>query len=193
MISIGDAIVSSEILEEAFVCDLSKCKGACCVGGDAGAPLNEEEASLLDDLYDEVKPYLRPEGIKAIESQGKFVMGQDGELETPLVNNEECAYVIFEGGITKCGIEKAHEDGVVDYKKPISCHLYPIRIQKYSSFEAVNYERWDICAPACDLGASLKVPIYAFLKEPLIRKYGPDWYGELEEVAKHWPGTLSQD
>jgi len=193
MISIGDAIVSSEILEEAFVCDLSKCKGACCVDGDAGAPLEEEEASILDDLYSAVKPYLRPEGIKAIKEQGTFVVGQDGELETPLVNQKECAYVVFEGGMTKCGIEKAQEDGVVDFKKPLSCHLYPIRIQKYSSFEAINYERWDICAPACALGASLKVPIYKFLNEPLVRKYGEEWYEELENVAAHWPGTLPQD
>lgn len=190
MISIGDAIVSSEILEEAFVCDLSKCKGACCVGGDAGAPLEEEEASILEDIYEDVKPFLRKEGIESIEKNGKYVLDAQGELETPLVDGKECAYVIFEEGITKCGIEKAREEGAVNFQKPISCHLYPIRIQKYSSFEAINYERWNICAPACDLGKSLKVPVYKFLEGPLIRKYGKEWYSELEEVAKHWPGTI---
>ena len=126
---------------------------------------------------------MRPEGIAAIKKQGTSVQDWDGEMVTPLVNDKECAYVIFdEKGITKCGIEKAWEDGVIDFKKPISCHLYPIRITYYRDFDALNYHKWDICSPACTLGAELKVPVYRFLKDALIRKYGEDWYAEIEGI-----------
>lgn len=188
MISIGDALVSEDILEKEFVCDLSKCNGACCVEGDAGAPLDEREVQKLEDIYEDVKPYLRPEGVRAIERQGTSVIdGSDGESVTPLVNGAECAYVIIdEKGTTKCGIEKAWEEGKVDWQKPVSCHLYPIRIDSYPSYDAVNYHKWQICAPACDLGAQLKVPVYKFTRDALIRKYGNAWYQELEEVADLW-------
>lgn len=188
MFQIGDVIVSEEILEEQFVCDLTRCKGACCVEGDAGAPVTSEEADILDEIFEDVKPYLRTEGVAAIEKQGTSVNDpSDGELVTPLVNGAECAYVIFdEKGTTKCGIEKAWEQGAVDFRKPISCHLYPVRIAQYPDFEAVNYHKWKICSPACDLGASLQVPVYKFLKDSLITKYGKEWYHELEEVANAW-------
>ena len=188
MFQIGDVIVSEEILEKQFVCDLSRCKGACCVEGDAGAPVTSEEAKIMEDIFEDVKPFLRPEGVAAIQKHGTTVTDpSDGELVTPLVNGAECAYVIFdEKGITKCGIEKAWESGAVDFRKPISCHLYPVRIAQYSDFEAVNYHKWEICSPACDLGASLQVPVYKFLKDSLITKYGSEWYLELEEVAKAW-------
>lgn len=186
MFQIGNTIVSDEIIENEFVCNLSACKGQCCIDGDAGAPLLKDEIEILDKIYDTVKPYLRPEGIQAIEEQGKWVVGADGEYETTLVNGSECAYVIFDGDTVLCGIEQAYNEGLIDYKKPISCHLYPIRIKEYSQFSAVNYHRWHICDDACTLGKELEVPVYKFLKAPLIRKYGEDWYNELDTVATEW-------
>ncbi len=188
MISIGKTLVSEDLLEKQFVCDLTQCKGACCVEGDAGAPLEQEEVAILAEEYPKIKDYLRPEGIAAIEAQGTHVIDEsDGEPVTPLVNGAECAYVVFdEKGTTLCGIEKAWKEGKTDFRKPVSCHLYPIRIQQYSTFEAVNYHKWQICAPACSLGAELKVPVYRFTKDALIRKYGSAWYGELEQAAEIW-------
>ncbi len=188
MIAIQEALVSEDLLEKEFVCDLSRCKGACCVEGDAGAPLEEDELDILAGIYNEVKPFLRTEGQKAIEEQGTAIRDpHDSEWVTPLVNEAECAYVIFdENGVTKCGIEKAWEQGAVSWRKPLSCHLYPIRITRYPSYEAVNYHKWKICSPACDLGKQLKVPVYKFVKDALIRKYGPEWYSELDEVADYW-------
>jgi len=185
MFQLGKTLVSEEIIENDFVCNLSACKGACCVDGDAGAPLEEEETVILVDIYAKVKPFLRPEGIKAIEEQGAFIKGEDGEWETPLVNKSECAYVIFsEGGIAKCGLEEAYEKGVTSWKKPVSCHLYPVRVKEYSQLTAINYHKWQLCDPACQLGESLQVPIYKFVKEGLIRKFGKKWYKELEQAAK---------
>lgn len=185
MIQIGKTLISEDILDNNFICNLEACKGACCVDGQSGAPLEPEETEVLDSIFDQVRPYLRPEGIQAIESQGSFVKGSDGEWETPLVNNEECAYVVFDDhGIAKCGLEQAYNDGATTWKKPISCHLYPIRIKEYSQFTAVNYHKWHICDPACSLGEQLQLPIYKFVKEALIRKFGPKWFEELEEVAK---------
>lgn len=187
MIQIDNKLISEDVFSEQFVCNLSKCKGICCVEGDAGAPLNEEETKILEEIYPKIKPYLRPEGIKAIEEQHTHIVDSDGDLVTPLVNNAECAYVIFdEKGWTKCGIEKAYEDGVIDYQKPISCHLYPIRITEYSTFDAVNYHEWDVCSDACALGKELQVKVYQFLKKPLIRKYGEDFYNTLCEAAEEW-------
>ena len=187
MFQIGKTLVSEELLNEDFVCNLNKCKGICCVEGDAGAPLNDDELTVLDDIYEDVKPYLRPEGIAVIEQEGKYTMDTDGDWVTPLVNNRECAYLVFEeNGFSKCGIEKAYEDGKVDYKKPISCHLYPVRVKEYSNFTSVNYDVWDICSDACTLGKELQVPVYKFLKTPLIRKYGEDFYKTLCEAAEEW-------
>ena len=184
MIAIGKALVSEDVIEKQFVCDLNACKGACCVKGDYGAPLEKEELPIMDEIYEKVKPYLREEGIKAIEKQGKYLLYEKKEWVTPLVKGKECAYTIFEKGIAKCGIEKAYYDGKIEWKKPISCHLYPIRITKQKNgMEAVNYDRWNICNPACKLGDSLKVPVFKFLKDSLIRQYGEDWYKELEIAA----------
>ena len=179
MIQVEDKIISLDIFEKHFVCDLNACKGACCIEGDSGAPLLDEEEKILEKIYEKVKPYMREEGITEIENQGVAVYDEEGDLTTPLVNNKECAFVIFENGITKCTIEKAYNDDVVDFKKPISCHLFPIRIKEYRDFDAVNYEEIKICKPACECGSKLEVPLYVFLKEPLIRKYGDDWYKEL--------------
>lgn len=184
MFQLGKTIVSEEIIENDFVCNLTACKGACCVDGNAGAPVADDETDTLRDIFDQVRPYLRPEGIAAIEEQGPYVKGDDGEWETPLVNGNECAYVTFsDQGVAKCGIEEAYEQGAVSWKKPISCHLYPVRVREYTELTAVNYHKWEICDPACALGEELKVPIYKFVKEALIRKFGADWYAELEEVA----------
>lgn len=186
MFQIGKTIVSDDVLEKEFVCNLSACKGQCCVDGDAGAPLDKEETAILDEIYPLIKSYLRPKGIAMIEEFGTWVVGEDGDYETPLVDNKECAYVIFDGKTALCGIEQAYNEGLVKWKKPISCHLYPIRIKEYSQFSAVNYNRWHICDDACSLGKELEVPVYKFLKEPLIRKYGESWYAELETVATEW-------
>jgi len=187
MIQIDDKLISEDLFSEEFVCNLAKCKGICCVEGDAGAPLDEDETKILDEIYPKIKPYLRPEGIQAIEEQGTYTLDFEGDLVTPLVNNAECAYVIFdEKGYTKCAIEKAYEDGVIDWQKPISCHLYPIRITEYSNFSAINYHEWDICSDACTLGKELGVKVYQFLKKPLIRKYGENFYQTLSEAAEEW-------
>ncbi|MEM9389246.1 MAG: DUF3109 family protein [Bacteroidota bacterium] len=185
MIELGKTILSDDIKEQFFVCNLKKCKGACCVEGDLGAPLEESELPILEDIYDQVKPYLTSEGNNAIENQGAYILDDDKEYSTPTIGGKECAYAVYDKkGILKCGIEQAYLDGKIDFKKPISCHLYPIRATKYSEFEALNYDRWDICSPACDLGSSLNVPIYKFLKEPLIRKYGQQWYADLVKIIE---------
>ena len=184
MIQIDDKIVSIDVFEKQFVCDLSACKGACCVEGDAGAPLTDKELSILSDIYNEVKPYMRQEGIEEIEKQGFYVVDGDGDNTTPLVENKECAFVVFdEKNIAKCSIEQAYHAGKVGFKKPISCHLFPIRIQHYRDFDAINYEAIKICTPACDCGKQLQVPVFKFLKEPLIRLYGENWYEQLCQAA----------
>lgn len=188
MIQIENKLISEDIFSEEFVCNLSKCKGICCVEGDAGAPLENAEAQILEDIYDKVKPYLTPQGIEAIEKQGKWEIDPaDGEYVTPLINGGACAYVIYdEKGYTKCAIEKAYEEGAVDWQKPISCHLYPIRITEYSDFDALNYHEWNVCSDACSLGKELQVPVYKFLKTPLIRKYGEQFYTHLSDAAEEW-------
>ena len=185
MFQLGKTIVSESIIEKEFMCNLSACKGACCVDGDAGAPLDAAEAKILEDIYPKIKPFLRKEGIEVIEKQGTSVVTTFGDLETPLINGADCAYVIFDDKKTAlCGIEEAYNQGEIKWKKPVSCHLYPVRVKDYSEFSAVNYDKWDICDDACALGAELQVPIYKFVKEALIRKFGEDWYVELETVAK---------
>lgn len=186
MFQIDKTIISEEIFEKEFVCNLSACKGQCCIDGDAGAPLTQDETKILEDIFPKIKSYLRPEGIAAIEAQGTWIAGEDGDLETPLVNQSACAYVVFDNDKALCGIEKAFLDGKTDFKKPISCHLYPIRLSEYSQFTAVNYHQWHICSPACELGKELSVSVYKFLKEPLIRKFGKSWYDDLEKVAEEF-------
>lgn len=191
MILIDDKIlVSLEVIEEQFLCNLDACKGACCWEGDSGAPLEETELETLENIYETVKPYLRPEGIAAIETQGKSVAIENGfykEYATPLVDNGPCAYMTVDNrGIAKCGIEEAFLDKKIDFPKPISCHLYPIRISEFEEVDALNYEEWDICSAACTAGKKAKLPVYQFLKNPLIRKYGKAFYEQLDEVAKDW-------
>lgn len=185
MFQLGKTIISEDIIKKDFLCNLSACKGACCVDGDAGAPLDKDEVAILEEIYPKVKPYLRREGIEAIEKQGTSVITEDEELETPLINGADCAYVIFnDKQVALCGIEEAYNQGEISWKKPMSCHLYPIRVRDYTEFSGVNYHKWQICDDACILGAELQVPIYKFVKEALIRKFGEDWYAELEKVAE---------
>lgn len=188
MIQIEDKLISEEVFSVDFVCNLTQCKGACCVEGDAGAPLEKEETIILEEIYSKVKPYLTESGIKAIEEQGTWVIDpEDGGFVTPLVNGNECAFVTFDkNGIAKCGIEKAYEEDAIDWQKPISCHLYPIRVTEYKNFTALNYHEWEICNPACALGKELQVPVYKFLKTPLIRKYGENFYELLHQTAVEW-------
>ncbi|MCK7589258.1 DUF3109 family protein [Subsaxibacter sp. CAU 1640] len=185
MFQLGKTIISEDIIKKDFVCNLSACKGACCVDGDAGAPLELEETKILEAIYPKVKPFLRKEGIAAIEAQGTFTTNDWGEHETTLIDGADCAYVIFDKkGTALCGIEEAYNQGAVDWKKPVSCHLYPIRVKDYTEFSAVNYHKWEICDDACTLGIELQVPVYKFVKQALIRKFGEDWYMELEKVAE---------
>lgn len=185
MIEVGSVLVHEDIIEREFVCNLKKCRGICCVEGDAGAPLLDSELAILEEIYPKVKPYMTASGIKAVEEQGTHVVDIDGDLATPCVDgNRECAYVMWDNGITKCAIEKAFERGDIDYQKPISCHLYPIRATHYPDFHILNYDRWSICSDACTLGKELAVPIYKFLRDPLIREYGEEWYRELENIIE---------
>lgn len=189
MIAIDNVLVSDEVVESQFVCDLTKCKGGCCEDGDAGAPLEVEELNHLLVFYNEIEPYMTPEGRKEIERQGKYIYDQEFGWVTPTVNSSICAYGYKdELGIIKCAIEQAYNDEKISWKKPISCHLFPIRIQKSKDKKTdfVNYEpRPDLCAAACKLGKKLKVPTYIFLKEAIIRKYGEEFYEALDATAKH--------
>lgn len=183
MIINQNIVLSDEIIEQHFVCNLNACKGACCVEGDAGAPLEMHELPILEEVFKKVKPYLSAEALKVITEKGLFEVDEEGDFCTTTVNNRECVFAIYdEKKILKCGIEQAYLDKKIDFKKPISCHLYPIRITKTAEFELLNYSRWSICSAACENGAALQVPLYKFLKEPLIRKYGEPWFHELEEI-----------
>lgn len=187
MFQLGKTIVSEDVIEKDFVCNISACKGACCVDGEAGAPLDIAETKILEEIYPKVKPFLRKEGIAVIEAEGTWVKSEWGELETPLIDGADCAYVIFDDKKTAlCGIEEAYNSGAIDWKKPISCHLYPVRVKDYSEFSAVNYHKWEICDDACTLGKELQVPVYKFVKQALIRKFGQNWYDELEKVAANY-------
>jgi len=188
MLEIGRAIVSLDILEKKFLCDLLRCKGACCVEGDSGAPVTDEEVMAIQKDFSEIRTYLPENHQTEIEKQGFSVIDIDGDQVTPLVNNQQCAYSLEENGILKCGIEKAFLDGKTTFRKPVSCHLFPIRITEYKRFDAVNYEQIDICQPGRECGRSEKLPLFVFLKEPLIRKYGLDWYEQLEYAAANMPG-----
>ncbi|MCC9137699.1 DUF3109 family protein [Pontibacter silvestris] len=185
MIVLQNTVISDDVRDKFFVCNLEKCKGACCVEGDLGAPLEEEELPLLEQHYEKIKPYMTGAGKQAVEEQGLYIKDWEGDYSTPTINNRECAYAVYdEKNMLKCAIEQAYIDGAIDWKKPISCHLYPIRVTKYDGFEALNYDRWHICNTACSFGEDLGVRVYQFLKEPLIRKYGESWYSELEQVME---------
>ncbi len=188
MILIQGKLVSDDIVEEHFVCNLDACKGACCWEGDAGAPVDAAELPILEEIFEKTRPFLTEKGIAAIQVQGTSVQEkEDGSWATPLVDNGPCAYMTLDAdGRAACGIERAHLAGAHGFRKPISCHLYPIRVKKDEElgFEALNYERWDICAAACEHGKSLRVPVYEFLREPIVRQYGEAFYEELAGVGE---------
>ncbi len=179
MLRISDTIFSPDILEKKFCCDLKACLGSCCRYGDSGAPLSEPETKILDGIWADVKPYLRPEGIAAIESKGRSTKDFENDWVTPLIGNEECAYTILHDGIYMCGIEKAWHDRKISFRKPLSCHLFPARIKYYSNFTAVNYQEIPICSPALKKGRKDGIYLYEFLREPLIRALGKEQYDEL--------------
>ncbi len=179
MLRIKNTIFSFDILEKKFRCNLPACHGNCCRYGDSGAPLSDEEAHLLEDIYDKILPYLRPEGIETIAEKGTSVTDFENEQVTPLIGNEECAYTNKDGEIFLCAIEQAWSDGKISFRKPVSCHLFPVRIKNYSDFRAVNYEELAICSPARSLGEKDSIYVYEFLKEPLTRALGEELYNEL--------------
>lgn len=186
MIAIDNILVSDEVVREQFVCDLLKCKGGCCEDGDAGAPLEKEEMDRINEVYESVKPYLTAEGIREIERNGRYQYDREFGWVTPTIGGKMCAYGFRDaGGVIKCGIEQAFNDGRIGWKKPISCHLYPIKTARTKIGETVNYEpRETMCRPACIQGEKLKVPAYVFLKDALIRKYGEEFYHVLDQAAE---------
>ena len=185
MIAIDNVLISDDVIEAKFVCDLHKCKGGCCEDGDAGAPLEKEEKKVLDQNFDVIKPYLTREGLAEIEKQGKYLFDREFGWVTPTVGGKICAYGLRdEHGVIKCGIEQAYNDGKLGWKKPISCHLYPIKISKRKEYTNVNYEPRDVlCKPACALGKKLKLPVYQFLKDAIVRKFGTEFYNTLHQIA----------
>jgi hypothetical protein len=188
VIEIDNVLINDEVVNAQFVCDLVKCKGGCCEDGDAGAPLSKEETQILNDNFDIIKPYLTPEGIEEIEKKGRYYYDKSFGWVTPTINGKICAYGHYDNkGIIKCGIEQAYLEGKITWKKPLTCHLYPIKTKKTKTYEVVNYEpRETLCSPACKLGKKLKVPVYVFLKEALIRKYGEDFYTVLDQIAHQY-------
>lgn len=185
MIEIGNTIIGFDVLEQKFHCDLSKCNGACCVHGDSGAPLEKEELKIVEDLIPIVTKYMTRGGRKAIKEFGPHLVDCDGDDVTPLINGRECAYTHFKKGIARCAFETAYNEGESNFMKPISCHLYPVRIKKYTNFEGINYDKWEICEPARKLGQEKAFPLYKMLKEPFIRKYGEVWFKQLEKAIEN--------
>lgn len=184
MIQIQQALLSDDLFEEQFICDLCKCKGQCCVDGESGAPLTQEEYERINEILPEIWNDLSPKAKALINRQGIAYRDDDGELVTSIINGEECVFTWFdEEGVCKCVIDTAFREGRINVEKPISCHLYPIRLTEYTGFTAVNYHRWSVCKPAVKLGRKEGVPLYLFLREPLIRHFGEEWYREVCEAA----------
>lgn len=189
MLQIDDTVVSLDLFDEQFVCDLNSCKGICCIEGDDGAPLEEEEVKIIEELLPVIWDDLTEVSKEVIRKQGVSYIDSDGEPVTSIVNGAECVFTYTdENGMCKCAIEKAYREGKTSFYKPISCHLYPVRLQKYNDFLAVNYHRWSVCNCARRLGANLKVPVYEFLKEPLVRRFGVEWYEQMEIAAEELSG-----
>ena len=187
MFQIDDTLVSLDVVERCFLCDLSHCKGQCCVEGDSGAPLEEEELPKLHAGLPLIWDDLSPAAQAIIQKQGVAYIDEEGDLVTSIVHGKDCVFTCYDAdGVCKCAIEKAYREGKSDFYKPISCHLYPIRITQYRDFKAVNYHHWAVCKAAELLGEREKLPVYRFLKEPLIRKFGQEWYEALDECAQEW-------
>ena len=187
MIQIGNTLLSEDVFDQHFACDLGACKGACCVHGDSGAPLTQAEVGQLELAWEDVAPLLPEAGRKAVEEQGLAVTDSDGDLVTPLVNGKECAYTVFEAdGTAKCGLEQAHFEGKTTWRKPLSCHLYPIRVKELTDFTALNVHRWSICEAARLCGKAGKISVLDFCKDALVRKFGEAWYEEAQQVQTLW-------
>lgn len=184
MIIIDETIISNDLVQAEFCCNLVACKGECCVAGDAGAPLEAEEISILEDYIDFIKPYMLEKGVEVIGKNGVFDYDAEGNFVTPLVNDRECAFVFFKNNIAYCAIEKAWLEKKIDFQKPISCHLYPVRLSNVNNMTAVNYHEWSVCKPALKKGKKIGLPLYKFLKDPLIRKFGEEWFQKLEKEVK---------
>jgi len=194
MIAIGDALLSLDLFEELFACDLGQCKGACCVEGESGAPLDEKELAEIDRLFEVIQPRLRPEALAEIERMGRYEKDGDGDWVTPIIDGRECVYATFDAdGTAKCAFEQAHHAGETDWPKPMSCHLYPIRIKELRDFTALNYHRWPICDGARSCGARLNTTILEFCKASLVRRFGEDWYAEAMEVLAEWRKQKAPD
>lgn len=184
MIIIDETLISEELLDKKFVCDLAACKGACCEEGDLGAPLDIEEIDAIEANLKGIRPFMSAAGLKLLDQEGFYEAAPGEELVTTTIDGKACVFAIQDDTQTwKCAIELAHKAGQSDFLKPISCHLYPIRIEKLKNYEGLNYDQWDICSPACACGDRLEVPVFKFLKGPLVRKYGADWFDALEAVA----------
>lgn len=184
MVQIDNVVVSLDVLREKFLCNLDACKGECCIEGDAGAPVEPEEVGKLEEALPVIWDDLAPEARAVIEKQGVVYTDEEGDLVTSIVNGKDCVFTCYdEKGCCYCAIEKAYREGKTDFYKPVSCHLYPVRVGNYGPYKAVNYHRWDVCKAAVLLGQRESLPVYKFLKAPLIRKFGEDWYAELELVA----------
>ncbi|MFY9598072.1 MAG: DUF3109 family protein, partial [Dysgonamonadaceae bacterium] len=185
MIQIKDTLISEDIFETCFVCDLGKCKGMCCVEGDAGAPLTHEEYEAIKDVLPKIWDDLSLKARELIEKQGIAYIDDDGELVTSIIKGRECVFTYFDAdGVCRCAIDNAFREGRISVQKPISCHLYPIRLHKYDEFTALNYDRWSVCRPALRLGKKTGIKLYQFLKEPLICKFGEEWYQEVCQIAE---------
>ncbi|MDD2299532.1 MAG: DUF3109 family protein [Fermentimonas sp.] len=185
MIQIQQTIISDDIFKEHFICDLCKCKGQCCVDGESGAPLEQHEFEDINEILPAIWDDLSSAAQELINEQGIAYTDYDGELVTSIIKGRECVFTYFdENGVCKCAIDKAYREGRINVQKPISCHLYPIRLKEYVEFTAVNYHKWSVCEPATVLGREKGLPLFQFLKEPLIRKFGEEWYNEVCEAAK---------
>lgn len=185
---VDHCLISDDIGTVHFACDLSQCHGACCVEGDAGAPLAENEIGILEDCLDDVLPYMTEKGRGEVTQNGVFDYDAAGNFVTPLVEGRECAFAIFEGETALCAIEKAWIDGKIEWQKPLSCHLYPLRVQQLKENDGINYHKWHICKPALKRGRNEGIPLYLFLKEPLVRAYGEAWYKKLvDEMSNDHP------
>lgn len=186
MLQIEDTIISLDLIEEKFICDIPKCLGACCIEGESGAPLEQEEVAIIEDLLPEIIDDLSEKSKEVISKEGVATVDQEGDLVTSIVNGKECVFTYFdEKGICNCAIEKAFNEGKTDFRKPISCYLYPVRIKQYKDFRGINIDKWDICKVARELGKKEGVPVYKFLEDPLIRKFGQDWYDQLCYAANN--------
>ncbi len=184
MIQIDDKVLSIDLFRKKYICDISKCHGECCYEGDSGAPLDDDETQILEDIYPIIEPLLTQRERDEIARQGKWVIDPDGDKVTPIIDGRECVYTLRQDdGTWMCAIEKAYNDGLISFKKPISCHLYPIRIDKYRNFDAVNFHEWHICKPALVLGKKVGMPVFRFLREAIVRKYGQEFYNEMEKIA----------